>query len=1066
MLAKFARPILSGVFSRERLFQLVDKLREKPVLWASGSAGCGKTTLFNSYLDSRNLPCLWYQLDDRDADPAAFFYYLSLAVQQIDYIQKRPLPLLTAEYLPGLNAFTLGYFEEMFSRLKRPGVLVFDNYQDVPEPSLFHEVLRDGLSRIPPGINVILVSRGEPPAPFARMRANNEIGVMGWTDLRMTLEESEGLIHLASEIILSKEIAEGFHRFTDGWAAGLVLLLNRMRTSEIDLAALEHIPSEEIFDYFASEIFDKTDPRNRTFLCKTAFLPYMTARMAEKLTGIPEADHVFSLLSRMNYFTEKRLTPSISYQYHPLFRQFLLARARELFAPADLKEIVHKAADLLEKDGKIDDAFSLLSELNDVPHMTRLILSQASSMVSQGRHQTLGAWLKELPDEEIGRNAWLIYWLGCALTPFEPLQGQHYFEKAFYRFRGQEDQSGALLAWSGVVDTHLYLTGTFSSLDQWIDMLHELMERHPGFPSPQIEARVSSSMITALEFRQPDHPHFEMWAQRCLSLAHQSDDMAVKLQTYLPLAFCRLDQGAFHDVDQLIKTFGPLTRSAEIPPLPRILQRLLEAYYFWRAERFDESRQSAAEGVKLAETFGIPIFRFLLKGHSAAASLSEGRMPAAESMLAQMAADLESARPWDKALYYLMETWAELHREDFSKAAFHMETSWKLALEAGEAQSLTYCTLAQAIVALEMGHPKKCADYIEKVKDQRPMNSGAFVRFSCRIVEARLALDQGDEPTAEERLAEAMALGKNHGYCNLFLWQPKVMARLCAKALEAGIETDYVRELIRKRDLTPPATSGIPESWPWPVKVYTAGTFEILIEDEPLHFSGKVQKRPLALLKALIAFGGRKVGEHQICDELWPESEGDAAHSAFTSTLNRLRKLLKVEGAIETKGGLVSLNECICRVDVWSLERLLDEALELWEKGPPERAAMLTQKACAANRGPFLPDEQDLPCAGPIRERLKTKMLKGIKALGRHYESAGQWEEALSCYAEGLTSDPCAEALYERRMICFQHLGQTTEALKEYQQCCTALSTFMDARPSENIQALFRSLKGDPPPQA
>jgi LuxR family transcriptional regulator, maltose regulon positive regulatory protein len=232
-----------------------------------------------------------------------------------------------------------------------------------------------------------------------------------------------------------------------------------------------------------------------------------------------------------------------------------------------------------------------------------------------------------------------------------------------------------------------------------------------------------------------------------------------------------------------------------------------------------------------------------------------------------------------------------------------------------------------------------------------------------------------------------------------------------------------------------------------------------------LHFSGKVQKRPLALLKVLIAFGGRRVNEHQICDALWPESDGDAAHSAFTSTLSRLRKLLKVEGAIESRGGLISLNERIFWVDFWSLEQLLEQALEVWEKGSAQRAAMLTQKACSASQGPFLPDDPDLPWAEPIRERIKTKMLKSVKALGSYFESMGQWEKALSCYAEGLKSDPCAEVLYERRMICFQQLGQTIEALKEYQQCCTALSTVLDVQPSESTQTLFQSLKRNHPPQ-
>jgi ATP/maltotriose-dependent transcriptional regulator MalT len=51
-------------------------MRERPVIWIAGPAGCGKTTLVSSYLEARGIPCLWDQIDQGDADPATFFYYL------------------------------------------------------------------------------------------------------------------------------------------------------------------------------------------------------------------------------------------------------------------------------------------------------------------------------------------------------------------------------------------------------------------------------------------------------------------------------------------------------------------------------------------------------------------------------------------------------------------------------------------------------------------------------------------------------------------------------------------------------------------------------------------------------------------------------------------------------------------------------------------------------------------------------------------------------------------------------------------------------------------------------
>jgi ATP/maltotriose-dependent transcriptional regulator MalT len=69
-IAKIARPTLPKVFPRERLFKLLDQSRERSVIWVTGPAGSGKTTLVASFLYSRKLPCLWYQVDAGDADPA------------------------------------------------------------------------------------------------------------------------------------------------------------------------------------------------------------------------------------------------------------------------------------------------------------------------------------------------------------------------------------------------------------------------------------------------------------------------------------------------------------------------------------------------------------------------------------------------------------------------------------------------------------------------------------------------------------------------------------------------------------------------------------------------------------------------------------------------------------------------------------------------------------------------------------------------------------------------------------------------------------------------------------
>src|SRR5206468_1742383 len=112
----------------------------------------------------------------------------------------------------------------------------------------------------------------------------------------------------------------------------------------------------------------------------------------------------------------------------------------------------------------------------------------------------------------------------------------------------------------------------------------------------------------------------------------------------------------------------------------------------------------------------------------------------------------------------------------------------------------------------------------------------------------------------------------------------------------------------------------------WPVRIYTLGRFQVLKHSQPLSFARKVQRKPLALLKAVIALGERGAREEQLCEALWPEAEGDAAHFALTSAIHRLRRLLGHEAAVVRKDDEVSLDAHHCWVDVWALERLLGRA--------------------------------------------------------------------------------------------------------------------------------------------
>src|SRR5262249_59662678 len=96
--------------------------------------------------------------------------------------------------------------------------------------------------------------------------------------------------------------------------------------------------------------------------------------------------------------------------------------------------------------------------------------------------------------------------------------------------------------------------------------------------------------------------------------------------------------------------------------------------------------------------------------------------------------------------------------------------------------------------------------------------SSAYVEFMARLTEAQLCLDCGQESDGLQALRIAMALGRERGYVSSHVWIPRIMAGLCARALEAGIAAGYVCGLVRQRGLLPggPPRGGEALAWPLP----------------------------------------------------------------------------------------------------------------------------------------------------------------------------------------------------------------------------------------------------------
>ncbi len=472
-----------------------------------------------------------------------------------------------------------------------------------------------------------------------------------------------------------------------------------------------------------------------------------------------------------------------------------------------------------------------------------------------------------------------------------------------------------------------------------------------------------------------------------------------------------------------------MSRQRNIPPVRIITANFHESIYNRFAGLHEECLKNVSAGLEQSQKTGsYPVYNWLLI-HGIASSLNVRDLETANTLLEKLTVSLNRNKPWETNMYYLLKAQEALARGKPGEAAIHAEMAQKFAGQVGAPNSLLIFNIVKAHVMHQLNKHQEADSHISAAADLADRMGSKLYQFSILLAKALFAFDRGEQASGLGSLKRALAIGREGGYFYTHINQPYGVARLCEKALEAGIEVEYVQELIRRLNILPETPPLHLENWPWPLKINTLGSFELWKDGKPIRFSRKAQQKPLSMLKALIALGGRGVREDEIADALWPDADGDMAYQSFRTTLHRLRQLLGNEKAVQVHEGQMTLDDRTCRVDVWAFEQLLEQAETQWKKGKVEEAAQLTEKALEIYKGPFLRQDVKESWALSMNERLKTKFMFYISRLGDHWQKAGQWEKAVKCYLRGLEIDDLSEEFYRSLMLCYQKLDRRAEAI-------------------------------------
>ncbi|MCC7547899.1 MAG: AAA family ATPase [Burkholderiales bacterium] len=967
---------------RPRLFDALDDARCCPCMWLCAPPGAGKTTLVAGYVRARGLRSVWLQLDAADADPATFFYFLRSALQLAATRRAHLPPLFTPEYRQDLTAFSRRFMRTAVAALGGDAVVVLDNFQELGDPPALSTAIAACLEELPERLNVIVISRTEPPAAFARAQVNSLVARVGWESMRLTPAETAALARERG--IRAPHIVRALHDRTSGWVAGLVLLTDRT-VQAVDAPILDGPASMEfLFDYFAAQVFDALPATTREVAVAVSLLPHISAKGARAVSGCEDAIVHIDALHRRSLFTDRVDGEIPVYRYHALFRAFLRSRALRLYTAADMHERLQHAAASFEADGDLEHAFHLHLEARALDRAGAAFIAHAPSLIAQGRWQTLLEWHTLLAAADAPRNPWIGLWMGRGLSPVDPVAARGYLEGAFEAFRAVSDDLGRLLCAVGVLETLYFEYDAFRPMDRWIDeVAAHLVAQAPAL-GPGDALWAHAVFMVACCYRSPGHALLPRAVARVEALLPGETDVNLSVTAASMLHFYAYAAADANAAAVATHAARPLLGSDQLTAQRAALYLGEEGYGHYAFVRYPEALACFDEAEVIVNEHALRHLESRCKQWRGFCERRAGMLHEAKLTLERLT-HLPHPRQGIRAcLTQILAAYIAFDEGDVQGALDTALAAQQMGVEAGK----TTIVLMHVIHAGMLIEAAQFARATELLDTASALANGTILAYQLgpiALMRALLAIRAESAGVAIRATSSALSASRKPRELQAMRWYPRALSEAVGFALEHGIEVEHARRLIAQCRL--PAHDNLSAAWPRKVKIRTLGGFELLVDDAPPSYSRKLPYRVLLLLKLMIAFGGTDVPEQRLADTLWPDLDGDAASRALAALVHRLRALLRDADALHHRGGTLSLDSQRCWVDVFALRHRARSPL------PQPFPAVLD-----LYRGAFLPGE-DEPWAQLLRERARDWVIALMRRHAEALERAGALHEAAACHA-------------------------------------------------------------------
>lgn len=1029
---------------------LYDNIHRKLVLIAA-AAGYGKSSLLIDFAHDTEYPVAWYQLDSSDSELSVLVSGLVASMQRLYPDFESVAPRLAAR--PDANPADLAQalIREIETTFKEYFIVILDDFHFIehsPAIILFFDALLAGL---PEQAHLIIAGRTLPPIQLVSLVARQQAEGLGEDRLRFRAAEVKALAEKRGRLDLTDADAERLVANSEGWITGILLTTHLMRQGAMSSLFQGRNAESIVYDFLADEVLDREPEPLQRFLIESAVLPDMDPPTCDQVLGRDDSQTLLREAAARHLFVITVGDEFPTYQYHHLFRDFLLTRLRDRH-PQRLQDIQVRAAEWYASHGMPEAAVTFYVAAGRPDKAAEIAQLAAQKMFVAGRLTTLQQWVEQLSSVKYDIARVHLY-LAKLQADVDRQAAEHTLEIAAEGFGRRRDEHGlanvqATRAWlaygRGEYAQALSLAKSYLPQAQALDMLATaaIAVRQIGL----CESALGHIEMAEASFRQSVEMLRGTPNQYDLAMAYE--DLANILRIRGQTAQSIQAQQQALKIWRELGAPGPLATSLNNVGFDFHMLGLYDNALATYREALEWAQKGANTGTEAMLLAGQGDIFVDLGGVDLAWDLYQQAMAKADRIGHQ------------GLLAYLYRAMARLNR---------MSGNFVGALEWLRRSDLTVARLYSAlagtnslrgIILVEMGRIAEGRDLLENTCLQL-RKSGALVDLAQALFfNACAHFRVGAYEAAVKLLTQAFDAAVQVGYDQMLVAEALSGRDLLEAASSHPNVGALAKALLKRAEGLGAIHVRLTNAAPAPAQISQAalevqalGPGRLFKDGVELPKTAWEYKQPRELFFFIL--DRAPIARMEVLQAFWPESPLARASANLRNALYRIRRTIEYDVISVADNELKISEQASINYDARQFESQARAALEL----PLDNRRRLELLASASDlyRGEYLSDIS----ADWARERRRALGELGVTLLREYVDELmrlTRFNEAQQALKRAIDFNPLQDDLHERMLHCLAKMGRRHEVIKHYMDYKEKLRNDLGIDPPPEIRALYARL--------